>query len=404
MRVLVVQKNDAGQRLDKFLTKAVKGLPQSLMYKFIRTKKIKVNRARCEQSQILAEGDEVLLFIKDEFFDVPSKDTSALSAITPKLDIVYEDENILLLNKRPGVLVHDDAEGGENTLILHVQAYLSAKGEYRPADEQSFSPALCNRIDRNTGGMVIAAKNAEALRIMNQLIRDDRLSKCYLCLAHGHMEQASATLHGYLRKDSARNTVEVRDESFPGAKEIITRYRVLDERVEHGETVSLLEVELVTGRTHQIRAHLAHIDHPLVGDGKYGVNRDDRRAGYKFQALYAYRLGFKLDGDAGALNYLRGREFVIPPTEIWFTEGFDLGGKGVPRAMPSRATPKPAPKPVNKPVNKPVPRAVSKSAPKASARKTSPSLTAHEAKTAAHKTSSGARSGYTKKGGSRGKS
>ncbi len=335
MRILTVRKNDAGQRLDKFLSKAVKGLPTSLMYKFIRTKKIKVNRARCEQSQILCEGDEIQLFIKDEFFDAPSKDVGALTAITPKLDIVYEDEHIMLLNKRPGVLVHDDAEGGENTLIMHVQAYLCAKGEYDPADEQSFAPALCNRIDRNTGGMVIAAKDAEALRVMNELIREDELSKCYLCLVHGRMERASATLHGYLRKDSAKNMVEVRDKAFLGAKEIITKYRTLGERREGGETVSLLEVELVTGRTHQIRAHMAHIGHPLVGDGKYGVNRDDRRAGYKFQALYAYRLGFKLSKDAGVLTYLRGREFVISPADIWFTAGFDLGGRGVAKAKKS---------------------------------------------------------------------
>ncbi len=331
MRILTVQKNDAGQRLDKFLTKAVKGLPQSLMYKFIRTKKIKVNRARCEQSQILREGDEIQLFIKEEFFDVPSKDKGALLAITPKLDIVYEDEHIMLLNKRPGVLVHDDAAGGENTLIMHVQAYLCGKGEYVPADEQSFAPALCNRIDRNTGGMVIAAKDAESLRVMNELIREDELTKCYLCLSHGHFDKTTATLHGYLRKDSARNTVEVRDKAFPGAKEIITKYRVLGERREGEGVVSLLEVELVTGRTHQIRAHLAHVGHPLVGDGKYGVNRDDRRAGYKFQALYAYRLGFRLSGDAGVLNYLRGREFVISPQDIWFTKGFDLSRAGVPK-------------------------------------------------------------------------
>ncbi len=337
MRTLQIRKNDAGQRLDKFLSKAVKGLPQSLMYKFIRTKKIKVNRARCEQSQILCEGDEIQLFIKDEFFDVPSKDTGALSAITPKLDIVYEDDHILLLNKRPGVLVHDDAEGGENTLIMHVQAYLLSKGEYAPDDEQSFAPALCNRIDRNTGGMVIAAKDAEALRIMNELIREDELSKCYLCLVHGHMERPTATLHGYLRKDSTRNTVEVRDKAFPGAKEIITKYRTLGERRADGEVVSLLEVELVTGRTHQIRAHMAHIGHPLVGDGKYGVNRDDRRAGYKFQALYAYRLGFRLSREAGVLDYLRGREFVISPNDIWFTKGFDLHGKGIPQATRRKA-------------------------------------------------------------------
>ena len=332
MRILKIQKNDAGQRLDKFLSKAVKGLPQSLMYKFIRLKKIKVNRTRCEQSQILCEGDEVQLFIKDEFFDTPSKDTGALTTIKPKLDVVYEDDRILLLNKRPGVLVHDDAEGGENTLIMHVQAYLCGKGEYDPQSEQSFAPALCNRIDRNTGGMVIAAKDAEALRDMNRIIREDELSKLYLCLVHGHMEKKSATLHGYLRKDSAKNMVEVRDKSFPGAKEIITKYRVIGERREGSRTVSLLEVELVTGRTHQIRAHMAHIGHPLVGDGKYGINRDDKRQGYKFQALYAYRLRFDLPTDGGSLDYLRGREVVIPPSEIWFTKGFDLSGKGIPTA------------------------------------------------------------------------
>ena len=244
MRILTVQKNDAGQRLDKFLTKAVKGLPQSLMYKFIRTKKIKVNRARCEQSQILKEGDEIQLFIKDEFFDSASKDTGALSSIKPKLDIVHEDEHIMLLNKRPGVLVHDDAEGGENTLIMHIQAYLCGKGEYDPAAEQSFAPALCNRIDRNTGGMVIAAKDAAALRDMNEVIREDWLSKFYLCLVHGHVDREKATLHGYLRKDSAKNQVRVEDNPFPGSKEIITKYRVLGERREGGETVSQI------GRAH----------------------------------------------------------------------------------------------------------------------------------------------------------
>ena len=339
MREIIINANDAGQRLDKFLTKALHNIPLSLVYKAIRTKKIKVNRARCEQSQILREGDEIQLFIKDEFFDVASKDTGALTAIKPKLDIVHEDEHIMLLNKRPGVLVHDDAEGGENTLIMHVQAYLCGKGEYDPQSEQSFAPALCNRIDRNTGGMVIAAKDAEALRDMNEVIREDQLSKFYLCLVHGRVEREKATLHGYLRKDSGKNMVEVRDKQFPGSKEIITKYRVLGERREGGETVSLLEVELVTGRTHQIRAHMAHIGHPLVGDGKYGINRDDKRSGYKFQALYAYRLRFDLPEDAGSLNYLRGREFVIPPADIWFTKGFDLKNKGIPKwdAPPSNS-------------------------------------------------------------------
>ena len=318
MRLITVGKNDAGQRLDKFLAKAVKGLPMSLMYKYIRTKKIKVNRARTQQSYMLAEGDEIQLFIRDEFFDVPSKDENALFRITPKLDIVYEDENIMLLNKRPGVLVHEDVAATENTLIMHVKAYLAQKGEYDPDGEQSFAPSLCNRIDRNTGGIVIAAKNAQALREMNALIREDQLRKFYLCAVHGRLEKKQATLTAWLRKNSEENMVEISDRRREGFKNIITKYRVLAEKGD----ASLLEVELVTGRTHQIRAHLSHIGHPLLGDGKYGINRRDRERGYKFQALYAYRLVFDLKSREGALGYLDGKSFEIDLEDVWFRKDF----------------------------------------------------------------------------------
>ena len=318
MRRLVIGKNDAGQRLDKFLTKAVKGLPMSLLYKDIRTKRIKVNGARAKENQILAVGDEVTLFIRDEFFDSPEGDDGALARITPKLSILYEDENILLLNKRPGVLVHEDVAGGENTLILHVKAYLYKKGEYDPTAEQSFAPALCNRIDRNTGGIVIAAKNAEALRVMNEKIRNNEISKFYLCAVKGRMPRRAEELRGYLRKDSDANLVKIAERPFPGAKTIITRYRVLSEK--NGN--SLLEVELVTGRTHQIRAHLAFVGHPLLGDGKYGINRTERERGYKHQALYAVRLRFDFREDAGALGYLAGKEFALDENEVWFRKDF----------------------------------------------------------------------------------
>ncbi|MBQ8213223.1 MAG: RluA family pseudouridine synthase [Clostridia bacterium] len=318
MQIITVKKNDAGQRLDKFLSKAVKGLPMSLMYKYIRTKKIKVNRARTEQSYMLCEGDEIQLFIRDEFFASPEQDGGALFRIRPKLDIVYEDEHIMLLNKRPGVLVHEDTAASENTLIMHIKAYLAQKGEYDPDLEQSFAPALCNRIDRNTGGIVIAAKTAEALRIMNEKIRNDELRKFYLCAVHGRMKKKQETLHAWLRKNSADNMVDISDEKRVGYKEIITKYRVIAERGE----ASLLEVELVTGRTHQIRAHLSHIGHPLLGDGKYGVNRNDRAKGYKFQALYAYRLQFAFRESGGALDYLNGKTFELDQNEIWFLKDF----------------------------------------------------------------------------------
>ena len=319
MQILTIRKNDAGQRLDKFLSKAVKGLPMSLMYKYIRTKKIKVNRAHTQQSYILQEGDTVQLFIRDEFFDSPEQDMGALSRIKPKLTIAYEDENIILCNKRPGVLVHEDTEGADNTLIMHIKAYLYQKGEYDPDAEQSFAPALCNRIDRNTGGIVIAAKNAEALREMNEKIREDQLRKFYYCAVHGTMPRREDTLYGYLVKDSRNNMVTVSDRKMPGGKQIITKYRVC--RVRDGN--SLLEVELVTGRTHQIRAHLSHIGHPLLGDGKYGVNREEKRQGYKYQALYAWRLQFHFPDESGLLGYLNGREVRLDPADIWFLKDFD---------------------------------------------------------------------------------
>ncbi len=318
MRIITVNKNDAGQRLDKFLSKAVKGLPTSMMYKLIRTKKIKVNRKRTEQKYILVEGDEIQLFIKEEFFDSPEKDVGALERIVPKLNVLYEDDNIMLLNKRPGVLVHEDSDAGENTLIMHVKAYLCQKGEYDPYAEQSFAPALCNRIDRNTGGIVIAAKNAEALRVMNERIKFDCLTKTYLCLVHGIPKQKTAELRGFLKKDSSNNTVEVRDREFAGSKEIITRYRVLDFK----NDVSLLEVDLITGRTHQIRAHMSHIGHSLVGDGKYGINRDEKAKGYKYQALYAYKLYFKNTDRDDILSYLEGKTFALDKNDIWFLKDF----------------------------------------------------------------------------------
>ncbi|MBQ7828907.1 MAG: RluA family pseudouridine synthase [Clostridia bacterium] len=318
MQILKINKNDAGQRLDKFLTKAVKGLPASLMYKYIRTKKIKVNRKRTEQRYVLAEGDEIQLFIRDEFFDSPEKDDGALSRITPKLDIVYEDDNILLCNKRPGVLVHEDDSASDNTLIMHIKAYLYQKGEYDPSEEQSFAPALCNRIDRNTGGIVIAAKNAEALRVMNEKIKNDEIRKFYLCAVHGKLPKCADTLTGFLKKNSANNLVSISDKKKEGYKNIITKYKVIMEKREH----SLLEVELVTGRTHQIRAHMAHIGHALLGDGKYGVNRDDRAQGYKYQALYAYRLVFDFGEDNGYLGYLSGKQVNLNASDVWFVSDF----------------------------------------------------------------------------------
>ena len=321
MREIKIAKNDAGQRLDKFLTKAL-DLPVGLLYKSIRTKKIKVNRKRAENNTVLVEGDTIQCFLAEEFFaklDDVGEVSLSFENIKPKLDIVYEDENIILLNKRPGVSVHEDEDSKVNTLIAHVQAYLYQKGEYDPEGEQSFAPALCNRIDRNTGGIVIAAKNAEALRVMNEKIRLREMDKLYLAAVHGIPAKKEATLTGFLIKDEKLNKVRVYDKNAPkGAKNIITKYRVIATK----GSDALVEVELLTGRTHQIRAHMAHIGHPLVGDGKYGVNRADRADGYKYQALYSYKLRFSFKGEPTALEYLNGKEFSIPKKDIYFTAEF----------------------------------------------------------------------------------
>lgn len=318
MRELKIGKNDAGQRLDKFITKTL-DLPTSLLYKSIRLKKIKVNRKRAENNTILCEGDTIQCFLAEEFFEKKA-DEHSFESISVKLDIIYEDENIMLLNKRPGISVHEDEDGSTNTLITHIQAYLYQKGEYKPDEEQSFSPALCNRIDRNTGGIVIAAKTAEALRVMNEKIKNREIDKFYLAAVHGVPKPESQTIKGYLLKDDKKNIVRVYDKNPPrGAKEIITKYKVVAKKADS----ALIEVELLTGRTHQIRAHMAHIGHPLVGDGKYGVNKSDRAKGYKFQALYSYRLRFSFDkSEPTCLDYLDGKEFKIPKKDIYFTKEY----------------------------------------------------------------------------------
>lgn len=319
MRTLYIGKNDAGQRLDKFITKTLKAFPQSLLYKSVRTKKIKVNRKRCEPGQILNAGDTVELFISEEFFE-PTASDNAFMKLKPNIDVIYEDENIILVNKAPGLIVHSDENEEVNTLISHIKAYLYRKGEYDPENEQSFAPALCNRIDRNTGGIVLAAKTASALRFFNEKIKQHELDKFYLCAVHGRMPQKEETLTAYLKKNGDKNIVDIKSERAHGYREIITKYKVLCEK----RGLSLLEIELITGKTHQIRAHLSSIGHPLLGDGKYGINKDDRKAGYSFQALYAYKLCFAYPKSGGEFDYLSGQSFTADRSKIAFLKEFDL--------------------------------------------------------------------------------
>ena len=298
MKEFTITQNDAGQRLDRFLSKAVPLLPESLMQKYIRLKRIKLGGKRVERNTRLNVGDVLQLYINDEFFETPKAENAYLTVSAPKLNIVYEDENILLVDKKPGLAVHphDGAEYGK-TLIDHIQAYLYAKREWRPREENSFTPALCNRIDRNTGGIVIAAKNAEALRILNQKIKDREIDKRYLCIVHGTPKPPEGRLEGYLFKDAKENRVYITKKMQPGAKTAVTFYRTLQSK----NGLSLVECELLTGRTHQIRAQMAAAGWPLLGDGKYG--KLDKRYDRKYQALYSYKLRFAFTTEAGILEY-----------------------------------------------------------------------------------------------------
>ena len=307
MKEFTIGKNDAGQRLDRWLSKAIPLLPAPLAQKYIRLKRVKRNGKGSKQDVRLQVGDVLQLYINDEFFDKPREDNAFLAVFKPKLNIVYEDENLLLCDKRPGLLCHPDQHEYVNTLITQIQAYLYQKKEWDPKAENSFTPALCNRIDRNTGGIVIAAKNAETLRIMNQKIKDRELQKYYLCIVHGAVEPRNGQLKGYILKDEDKAQVKVYDRPIPGGKTALTSYQAL--AIKNG--LSLVECDLITGRTHQIRAQFAAAGHPLLGDGKYGREKDNKKYDRKFQALYSYKLTFSFPTDAAILNNLKGRTFTV---------------------------------------------------------------------------------------------
>ena len=312
MREFTIGPNDAGQRLDRWLAKTLPLLPAPLAQKYIRIKRVKCNGKGAKRDTRLVQGDVLQLYINDEFFDTPTPENAFLSVFKPQLDIVYEDENLLLVNKRPGLVVHPDEQEKVNTLLTHIQAYLYQKKEWNPRQENAFAPALCNRIDRNTGGIVIAAKNAETLRIINEKIKNHEVEKSYLCITVGRPKPVEGKIAGFLLKDEAKKQVAFYRRPIPGGKTAVTLYRTLETR----GPLSLVECRLLTGRTHQIRVSMAEIGCPLLGDGKYGRERDNKKYGRSFQALYSYKLAFTFPTDAGLLEYLRGRVFTVEQVDF----------------------------------------------------------------------------------------
>lgn len=279
--------NEAGQRLDKFLRKWLKDVPLSAIYKNIRKGDVKVNGKKAKEKYSLIEGDiletrDIVSTEKKEKFSRINNDF---------LKITYEDENMLLVEKWPGVLVHSDSKKGEPTLTDYVLSYLYDKGDYLPENEITFTPAPCNRLDRNTSGIVIYGKNYESLKLLNEMIRERKIKKYYQAMVQGRIQDG--LYEAYISKDESENISKIYDEPRRGTKKISTSVNM----VQSCGTFSLVELELITGRSHQLRAHLSHLGNPIVGDSKYGTTKLNsffvNKYGLNYQFLYAYKLVFK---------------------------------------------------------------------------------------------------------------
>lgn len=310
MKSFTAGANENGVRLSRFVEGVTKDMPRSMMYKAFRNKRIKVNGKRAEPDTRLSAGDLIELYINDEFFPVgkPAAKT-AKPRRQPPVTVVYEDENFAVLYKPAHLLCHSDRTGDAN-LVDAFAAYLEAKGEYDPHAEKRFAPALCNRLDRGTEGLVLAAKSYAALRDLNAIIRDDMMKKEYLTITVGAPPQGRFV--AWLQHSEKNNKVRIHARESEGYKQIITEVTV----IRQARPFALCRIGLITGRTHQIRAHLAYLGHPVLGDIKYGNHKMNERTGLKTQALCAQRLTFGRISEENTLQYLSGRVIKLNDPEI----------------------------------------------------------------------------------------
>ena len=301
MKSITVEKEWDGRRLLRFLQKTMPSASMGQIRKFLRLGRVKIDGKKGGEDSVLAAGSVVDLYVEDIYFEETEKEDPFYSRIRPKLTILYEDAHIMLLDKRVGLICHPDEGEKVHTLLTYAQAYLYQKGEWNPKTD--FAPALCNRIDRFTAGVVILAKTQEALRAMDEKIRNNEVQKYYLCIVHGKMKYQDGTLRHFLMKRPEQKKVTVLRKNEPGSKEAITYYQAIDEQ----NGLTLCECLLGTGRTHQIRAQFAAIGHPLLGDNQYGNAKANEKYGrMNGQALCAYRLIFDFRSDPGCLSGLDG--------------------------------------------------------------------------------------------------
>ncbi len=301
MKEFLIGPNDKDQRLDRFLSKVMPNAGQGMIYKSLRKKRVKVNGKRITDGSLrICEGDRLEIYCNDECFK-----NATLSVATPifqhTLHVIYEDNHIIVMNKPSGLPSQGDA--GQDSLEAEMRDYLIQKGDYQPEKEHSFLPSLCHRIDRNTSGLVIGAKDAESLRIMNEKIKNREVRKFYLCETEGTPTPETGEIRGWLKKDEKHQRMVFSNTKLPGSLTCHTRYRVL----KPGKT-ALVEAELFTGRTHQIRVGFAHLGYPLLGDIKYGAKKDGKGS---YQHLNSYRLFFDFTTDSGCLSYLKGKEITL---------------------------------------------------------------------------------------------
>ena len=309
MKEINITEKDENQRIDKYLMKYFNKAPKSFIYKMLRKKRIKCNNRRIEGNEILKNGDILQMYISDDtMFTFMEK--KHINIAKKSFDIVYEDDNVIFVSKPSGLLTHSEKISDKDTLIDQILYYLYQKGEYIPSVDSVFTPAVCNRLDRNTSGIVIAGKNLMSVQELNKAILNNNISKKYITIVFGKLKKNDFKIKSYILKDNINNKSYIFDEYRVGSKEIITKYNVLD--YNKVSNYSLLEVELITGKSHQIRAQLSYIGNPIIGDKKYGNkivnNYFKEKYGLNNQFLHAYKLVLNIENNK--LSYLNKKEFV----------------------------------------------------------------------------------------------
>lgn len=310
MKIVEIEACNANQRLDKFLFKYFNKAGKSFIYKMLRKKRIKYNGAKAEGNEILKQGDCLQMYLSSETMN-SFMEAKALKKTEIKFSVIYEDENIIICEKPAGVIVQGDNENNGKSLNDQLLYYLYQRGEYNPVKESVFTPSICNRLDRNTSGIVLFGKNFAAVQNLNEILKNNGVIKFYLTVVKGKIDKAGVFKGWHVKRDG--NKAEIYDEFREGSKEIITEYCPL----KYSKGYTLLEVKLVTGRTHQIRAGFEHSGYYIVGDRKYGDLETNKffkeKYGLESQFLHAYKVIFKQN--SGVLNYLDGRKFVAPLNE-----------------------------------------------------------------------------------------